>query len=347
MNDAAYRLVSCLWELTLRCSMSCMHCGSTAGRARNQELTQAECLQVADQIVALGCEELTFIGGEIFLYSGWELIARHLSEKGVLVNLMSNGYRIGEDEIQQIKHAKLTNVGISIDGMEHNHNTIRRKKDSFAQIVKAFDLLNREHISIGAVTCLLQFNYSDLEDLYEFLVLHNVALWQLQLANPMGNLAGRRDLILGPELIPRLTDFIREKNMDGKMAVLAADSIGYYDDNEPYVRGRRSPLCYWEGCQAGISSLFIDSIGNVKGCGALYADVFIEGNVREKPLAEIWNDSGKFGYNRNFGAGLLTGFCSRCDAGDVCKGGCRAANFFTTGSLYESASCARRARQRV
>jgi radical SAM protein with 4Fe4S-binding SPASM domain len=124
------------------------------------------------------------------------------------------------------------------------------------------------------------------------------------------------------------------------MIVVAADSVGYYlDDTECQIRGRSQPICVWEGCQAGITSIFIDSAGNVKGCGALYDDAFIEGNVRQEPLARIWDDECRFSYNRGFQRQLLQGRCRNCDVAEACMGGCRASNYFTTGSLYENAYC--------
>jgi radical SAM protein with 4Fe4S-binding SPASM domain len=338
MMESDYQLRSCIWELTLRCNMNCLHCGSVAGLARQRELTLAECLQVAEELVTLGCKELTFIGGEVFFYQGWEQVARYFSERGVLVNIMSNGFQIGTAEIEQIRYGGLSDVGISLDGMEKTHDRIR-KKGSFAQIRKAFDLLNEAGIPIAVVTSLLELNYPDLPELYAFLVANHVQIWQLQLVNPMGNMASRREMLIRPSRIPRLTEFVREKNKERRMVVLAADSIGYHDEHEPYLRGRRQPLAYWRGCQAGLTSVSIDSVGNVRGCGALYSDVFIEGNVRERGLTAIWNDGEKFAYNRRFDPALLTGRCLGCDVGDVCKGGCRASNYFTSGSLYENAFC--------
>lgn len=340
-SESGYDLISCIWELTLKCTMNCMHCGSTAGKARQKELTLDECRRVADELAELGCKELAFIGGEVFLYKGWEKIARLMSDRGLLVNIMTNGYKWGEKEIEQIKYAKLTNVGLSIDGMEANHNRIRGKKDGFAQIKKAMDLLNRENIPIGVVTCLLDFNCDDLEDMYRFFVDNDVNLWQLQLVNPMGKMTGRDNIIIKPTKIPMITQFIADKSRERIMSVIAADSIGYFDENEPNIRSRHAPICYWEGCQSGLSGLCIDSVGNVKGCGALYDDYFIEGNVREQSLIDIWNDENNFAYNRKFSMDLLSGQCQDCDMGDVCRGGCRASNYFTTGSLYANAFCSR------
>ena len=123
--------------------------------------------------------------------------------------------------------------------------------------------------------------------------------------------------------------------------ILGADSIGYFDKNESYIRGRRFVINCWGGCQAGLTGIALDSVGNVKGCGALYSDIFIEGNVRERSLKEIWNDTNCFSYNRNFNVSMLTGECKDCTVGEVCRGGCRASNYFGTGSLYENMFCSR------
>ena len=335
-------LKACNWELTLACTLCCQHCGSRAGKARTQEMTLDECFGVADQLIALGCQELTLIGGEVFLFPGWERLSAHLVDHGVRVDIVTNGYKIGPTEIEQLKQAKVHNLGLSIDGLAKNHNLIRGKKDAFANLITTIDLLHQAKIQICAITSLLKANYRDIEPLYQFLLEHGVQTWQLQLISPMGNMSGRKDIALSIRQIRQLTTFIREKNLERKLVVVAADSIGYFDDNETSIRGNSSAICYWSGCKAGLSSLFIDSVGNVKGCGALYDPVFIEGNLRQRSLRAIWEDPKSFSYNRNFHPNLLTGKCQKCEVGDVCKGGCRSSNYFSTGSLYSNTFCSRR-----
>lgn len=225
--------------------------------------------------------------------------------------------------------------------MEASHNEIRGRSDAFDRIRKTLELLDRKNIKTGAVTSLMSLNCEDLDDLYRFLLEHGVEVWQLQLASAMGNIAGKRESLVSPENVTDITEFIRDKNRERRMVVIAADSIGYFDDNEVYIRGFSSPVCYWNGCAAGISSIFIGSVGNVKGCGALYSDAFIEGNVRMTSLADIWHDKEAFSYNRKFSTCLLAGKCRGCDVGHVCKGGCRSSNYFSSGNLYESAFCCR------
>jgi MoaA/NifB/PqqE/SkfB family radical SAM enzyme len=63
------RPVYVVWEITLRCDHACAHCGSRAGPVREDELTTAELLEVADSLIQMGTREVTLIGGEAYLRS--------------------------------------------------------------------------------------------------------------------------------------------------------------------------------------------------------------------------------------------------------------------------------------
>ncbi len=65
--DRQWKPVYAVWEVTLACDLSCRHCGSRAGRARPDELTTAEALDLVAQMADLGVMELTLIGGEAYL----------------------------------------------------------------------------------------------------------------------------------------------------------------------------------------------------------------------------------------------------------------------------------------
>ncbi len=338
MNDA-YTPEKCVWELTLKCNLQCTHCGSIAGNARKNELSVDECLNIADQLLDLGCKRVTLIGGEITLYKGWEKIARKLSEGGAVVNIITNAYILGDEQIDQIEYARLNNVGISVDGMEENHNKIRNSKKSFGRVLQAFELLRRSEISIAVVTCILNSNVADLEPMYDLLVENRISVWQLQIATPMGNMAKLNELLLNPSKLSIITDFIKNRRKEHRIAIYAADNIGYYDENEPYLRSLPGAISAWNGCQAGLKIVGIDSVGNVKGCISLYSNDFIEGNLREEPLEDIWSKEGNFAYNRQFDVSMLTGDCRRCDKGQICHGGCRAMCYFKTGLLFENNYC--------
>jgi len=339
MQTANYVPEMCVWELTLKCNMRCIHCGSMAGRPREGELEIRECFKVADQLLALGCKEVSFIGGEVFLYEGWELIAERMSRGGAYVTIITNGFVMGDKQISQIKAGGLGSVAVSIDGMEANHDRIRNVRGSFRRAIAALDRLREEGMRVSVVTCITDFNYGDLEELYKLLVEHGVLAWQLQLASPMGNMNANRGYLIDPAVLPGITRFIRQKRHEGEIRTYAGDNIGYYDENEMYLRSFPGRVAVWEGCQAGIKVVGIDSVGNVKGCESIYTEEFIEGNLREETLDVIWNKEGNFSYNRNFNLNMLTGRCARCPKAALCRGGCRGTNWFNRGKLHESAYC--------
>src|SRR5579859_1644930 len=73
--DRQARPIYAVWEITLACDLACRHCGSRAGRARPDELTPAEALDLVDQMARLGVKEVSLIGGEAYLRPDWlELI---------------------------------------------------------------------------------------------------------------------------------------------------------------------------------------------------------------------------------------------------------------------------------
>lgn len=164
-------------------------------------------------------------------------------------------------------------------------------------------------------------------------------MWQIQLATAMGSMAGHTDLRVDPVRIPWVTSFIRDHRNRGGLRVCAGDDIGYFDENELYLRNKPGAISAWGGCQAGLRVVGIDSAGNVRGCESLCSDYFIEGNVRESPLPDIWNKEGNFAYNREFDLRQLCGRCTGCDKAPVCRGGCRGSSYFTSGMLFENPYC--------
>ena len=121
-------------------------------------------------------------------------------------------------------------------------------------------------------------------------------------------------------------------------------NVGYFGDPEADLRDRGGAIPFWVGCTAGCSVIGIESNGNIKGCLSLPSsrngiDQFVEGNVRESSLEEIWWRKNAFAYNRKFSVKQLDGFCRTCDYADICRGGCAWTAFSHTSSRYDNPYC--------
>lgn len=334
---SAYRLKSCVWEITLACCFSCAYCGSCGGKARDNELSTEECIDVARQLAQLGCRRVSMIGGEVFMRADWQTIVKSLTSRNIAVCIITNGYTLTERIIQALKDCRIESVAVSLDGPEDVHDAFRQK-GSYKRAIDTIEILTKNNIPTSVISALRADNYKRLPELYETLKKYPIFAWQLQACSPMGN--AKKNGVEVSFDAKYVIDFVVKNIKTAPFSMGCADNIGYYTENEPITRGR--PGACFTGCGAGITSIGIDSVGNVRGCESMYDEHFIEGNLRQRSLADIWNDENAFAYNRKFNVSMLTGKCADCPVGMLCAGGCRSYNYFTNGKkLYENILCAR------
>ncbi len=333
-----YKLRRCVWEITLACCFNCRYCGSRAGQARENELDTDECLKVADELIKLGCIRVSLIGGEVFMRRDWKEIVMRLTRGGVAVNIITNGYLFNEKILDVLRSSGIESISVSLDGTREIHDKYRQP-GSFERVSDSVSALTGAGIPTSIITTLHSRNAGQLDKLLEIIKQYNIYAWQIQACSPMGKASdGEFDHRFDFQTV---MDFI-DKNADKvPFSIGIGDNIGYFTHSEGRLRGNRSGKAFFRGCLAGISAIGIDSAGNVRGCESMYDERFIEGNLREQSLADIWEDPEKFSYNRKFAKELLTGKCAKCTFGEYCAGGCRSYNYFVHGKLYESPYCAR------
>jgi radical SAM protein with 4Fe4S-binding SPASM domain len=319
---------ACVWELTLACNLRCKHCGSFAGSRRDDEMSLEENLRVADQLAALGCRRVTLSGGEPTLNPDWDGIGKRLADHCIKVNLISNGWHWNAAHVERAKAAGLCGAAFSLDGFESEHDEFRQP-GSFERVVAAIDACVAGGLPVAVNTTVNKLNQRMLRPLRDFIADRGVFSMQVQLATPSGTMGLHRDLVVDPAdllwLVPELAALCRSNTR--QFFTVAADDIGYYGKPEQGLRDDGGEIPFWIGCRAGCQVVGIESNGNVKGCLSLPSSMhgesrFVEGNLRDKPLAEIWNAPGAFAYNRTAGESKLTGFCRVCRYRDFCRGGC-------------------------
>ncbi len=335
----------CVWELTLKCNLNCRHCGSRAGKSRDDELTTPEALALANDLADLKCRNLTLGGGEPLLRQDWPLIAAALVDRGVQTNMVTNGRSWDHSTTVTAKTVGLESVAFSLDGLEETHTYVRRVEGHWQHVLDCIDDCKASGLTPSVITTVHKRNLHELDELRALLARHGVERWQLQLGNPTGNMADHRDLCIEPEdilvMVPKIAELCRNRS---KPKVYPGHNVGYFGEAEEDLRDTGGPIPFWVGCTAGCSVIGIESNGNVKGCLSLPSalnneDRFVEGNIREKSLREIWNNREGFAYNRKFTLEQLGGFCRTCEYAEICRGGCSWTAFAYTGTRYDNPYC--------
>jgi radical SAM protein with 4Fe4S-binding SPASM domain len=313
-----------IWEITLRCNLSCLHCGSRADKARSDELSTDEALDLVRQLAEAGIDEVALIGGEAFLRRDWLEIAAQITQCGMICTMVTGGYGISEKLAKEMKKAGIIQCSVSIDGMEATHDYQRGRTGSWRAAFQTLENLNR----IGIVsTCNTQINRlsaPELFEIYKTIRAAKIKAWQIQLTVPMGNAADNWEILLQPyellDLYPRLAVLMRRSKKDG-IRLIPGNNIGYYGPFERLLRGGEA-WTFWNGCSAGLDTLGIEADGAIKGCPSLPTDDYTGGNIREKSLREIVEITPELNFNRNSGSEHLWGFCASCEFAEICRGGC-------------------------
>jgi MoaA/NifB/PqqE/SkfB family radical SAM enzyme len=114
-----------VWEITLRCDLGCRHCGSRAGRAREDELSTAEALALVHELADLGLQEVTLIGGEFYLRDDWDRIAAEITRCGMFCSVVTGARQMTEERVARAVAAGVGKISLSIDGLERTHDAIR------------------------------------------------------------------------------------------------------------------------------------------------------------------------------------------------------------------------------
>lgn len=333
-NTSKYHPVTAVWEVTMGCNMRCKHCGSSCMNPSDDELSTEEALNAIDQMAELGVKWVTLSGGEPLTRIDLPLLIKHLRDCGISPNVITNGWLLRE-KAQQLKDAGVATVAISIDGTEEVHNNIRRS-ESFARDMAGIKALCSLGVDVGVITTISKTNLGDLAALREKLIQEGVKSWQVQIGLPMGNMASHEDWILEPREIDDIIDFCYDTSLDGRLKMYPADCIGYYNIKEQEVRrksyGTNNTL--WDGCNAGIRGFGLLQNGDIIGCTSVRNKEFIEGNIRERSLRDIWTDNNSFKWRREMHKEQLSGDCKRCVYGSKCLGGCANTRLTMEGTIY-------------
>ncbi len=324
-----------VWEITFACNMRCLHCGTSAGVKRPDELTTKEALALIDELADLESFNITLSGGEPLLRKDWRLLAERIKERGVTSALITNGNAITKDTVKDFERLQIDKVAVSFDGTEKTHNYIRQRNNSWERAFRAMAMMAENgNVPFSAISQISNINLHEMDDIKEALIKAGCTSWRIQMTTSTGRMKEQPELVMSLDNFPKLIDKILEIKKEGRIEVDVGENIGYYGckgqliwDEDPYF-----------GCYAGMRIAGIESNGNVKGCLSM-PEEFVEGNIRDSSFTEIWNNPDGFAYNRKFTRETADGECYNCRYLPMCRGGCATTSVSATGRRADNPYC--------
>jgi radical SAM protein with 4Fe4S-binding SPASM domain len=322
--DRAARPIYAVWEVTLRCDLACLHCGSRAGKAREDELDTAECVDLIAQMAELGVKEVSLIGGEVYLRDDWPALVRAVKDQGMECGIVSGGRGLTLERARIARDAGVDAMSISVDGLQGSHDRMRAAKGSYAAAMAALDHLGEVGLARSANTQINNWNLREIPELLERIVDKGIHAWQVQFTVAMGRAVDYAELLLEPyqmlELLPLLAR-LKKRTDEAGVTMWPGNNVGYFGPYETLLRGKLR-CGHLEPCSAGRLALGIEANGDIKGCPSLPTADYVGGNVREHKLRDIWERAEPLRFTRGRTVEDLWGHCRSCYYAEDCLGGC-------------------------
>lgn len=338
------------WNLTSRCNLSCSQCYINAGDQQQiNELSSSGARQLVDEAAACRTPLLMFSGGEPLVRPDFWDILTYARSRGLRVAVSSNGILITMDVAQRLKDNQVGYVGISLDGARAStHDTVRGLKGSFEGSIKGLKDCVESGVKCGVRITAIKDNFKEIPELLDLTQSLGVPRFCLYWLVPSGR--GRslyQKRRLDKDEIAWVLDKLYESARDSdpeKIEILSIDAPqdGVYvldrlKKESPSRHDKAREILEYVGdtCSAGDRILNIDPEGNIYPCQFAQLESLKVGNLKEGPLAKIWNDpANRVLADMRSKVRKLKGKCGKCVHRKICSGGCRIRAYFESGDLW-------------
>lgn len=302
------------WECTLRCNLSCRHCGSDCAKdLKATEMPLDDFLPVLDEI-ALHVNPagvlVNTVGGEPLVRHDIVECGREIKRRGFQWGLVSNGYLLDEKMMARLVDAGIDSISVDVDGIAGDHNWLRNNSHSFDRAMRAIDLMRQATgIEWDVITCVNSHNIDSLDQVKQLLIEAGVKHWRCFTIVPMGRAAGLEELQLTDIQFRDLLNFIVKTRLERKIDLSYACE-GFLGPYEGMVRD------YFYSCEAGFTVASILSDGSISGCLSIRSD-YNQGNIYRDSFWDVWNNRFEIYRNRDW---MKRGICANCDMFPYCQG---------------------------
>jgi len=313
---AEHRLDTLFWECTLRCNLSCRHCGSDCRVDPGvPDMPIEDFLRVLDEQITphVNPEEVLviFSGGEVLVREDLERAGAEVARRGYPWGMVTNGMALTPRRLESLLAAGLRSISVSLDGFEREHNRIRCNPLSYERALGAVRMIVREpSLTYDVVTCVTGALVSQLEAFRDMLIAEGVTHWRLFSIFPMGRARNDASLRMTDEQFRELMEFIRRTRREGRIDASYACE-GFLGGYEAEVRD------HFYQCAAGVSIASIRVDGAISGCTSIRAN-FHQGNIYRDDFWDVWQNRFEPFRDRSW---ARRGACADCRMFRYCLGG--------------------------
>lgn len=258
-------------EILNLCNFNCIHC-------YNQDLTRfvmnkSLFIHLVDQLIDLGCENVTLTGGEPLLHPDFYDLYKYCWDKGLNISLYTNGYLLN-NYVDFLKSYPPKKIDISLYGITNEtYKKICGLEKGFDIVSSNVKNLRRLNLPVFLKTVVMQQNYTDLPEMINFCKNEEIYFrFDLNILKSKNGKEEQSYNILTNKQYRTIMNYIKKIKLSNWISYTTRENI--YSDNG-----------YLYSCGAGRYSLFVNCHGDVSLCNFA---IFSEKNILKHSLKDIW-----------------------------------------------------------
>lgn len=298
-------------SLSSACNLRCKYCYA-AERVESSfpAMMLDDFKRVVDDLCELSTHlTITITGGEPLLNPLWQPVSAYCKKKGSTMLLLTNGTLITEENARFIKET-FDLVTLSIDGPTRETHRLTRG-DNYDQVMRAVQILEHHGIDYSLSMTVTRLNIDQVEAMAQRFGsrLNFAPLF------PVSDLADDELSITGRQYYETLA------------GAFGVNPLGYCESSLDI-----SKCIQTHKCAIGDNEISISPTGDVYPCQLLHLDEFLAGNVHERSIKEIYQDSPALKRCASLDVDTM-GKCKDCAIRYICGGACRARGYYETGDI--------------
>lgn len=162
-------------EITYRCNFKCIHCYADE-RHEAPHMSYEEVVRLVDEMSDAGTFFLTISGGEPLVHPDFKRIYRYIRNKGIFVEVFTNGTLISEDIADLFYEYPPINVDITVYGAsDETYQQITGMKNGYSRMMQGIENLRKKEIHFTLKTSALRENADDVPVIRDFAKQMNVS----------------------------------------------------------------------------------------------------------------------------------------------------------------------------
>jgi len=302
------------WECTLRCNLSCRHCGSDCAKDLSAaEMPLADFLPVLDEIAEHqdpATVLVSTVGGEPLVRHDILECGRQIKKRGFQWGMVTNGYLLDEKMMDSLAEIEIDCMAVDLDGTQDQHNWLRNNSHSFDKALNAIKQMQRvDNLEWDVITCVNSKNIDSLGEIKKLLIDAGVKYWRCFTIVPMGRAAGLDELQISDSQFRDLLNFIVKTRLERKIDLNYACE-GFLGAYEGLARED------FFSCEAGLTVASVRSDGAISGCLSIRSD-YNQGNIYHDSFWQVWQNRFEKYRDREW---MRRGICASCDMFRYCQG---------------------------